>query len=96
MLKGNLEAEVWSPVSWGVDRLLYAIYIYCPIYILHIDLCNLQIIFVAEEEEEEGLGEPLILRIDQDDQGSVGSEDTSRYDSDDDLPPTEQGQQQLF
>ncbi|KAL3155716.1 hypothetical protein ABBQ32_012737 [Trebouxia sp. C0010 RCD-2024] len=44
----------------------------------------------AEEEEEEGLGEPLILRIDQDDQGSVGSEDTSRYDSDDDLPPTEQ------
>lgn len=53
-------------------------------------------IFVAEEEEEEGLGEPLILRIDQDDQGSVGSEDTSRYDSDDDLPPTEQGQQQLI
>lgn len=47
---------------------------------------------VAEEEEEEGLGEPLILRIDQDDQGSVGSEDTSRCDSDDDMPPTEQGQ----
>ena len=42
---------------------------------------------------EEGLGEPLILRIDQDDQGSVGSEDTSRFDSDDDLPPAETGQQ---
>ena len=46
----------------------------------------------AEEEEEEGLGEPLILRIDQDDQGSVGSEDTSRFESDDDLPPAEAGE----
>ena len=46
----------------------------------------------AEEEEEEGLGEPLILRIDQDDQGSVGSEDTSRFDSDDDLPLAETGE----
>lgn len=42
-----------------------------------------------EEEDEDGLGEPLILRIDQDDQGSVGSEDTSRFDSDDDIPPVE-------
>nr|QOL01263.1 putative extracellular protein TR9_068 [Trebouxia lynnae] len=43
----------------------------------------------AEEGEDEGLGEPLILRIDQDDQGSVGSEDTTRFDSDDDMPPIE-------
>lgn len=42
-----------------------------------------------EEEAEEGMGEPLILRIDQDDQGSVGSEDTTRWDSDDDMPPIE-------
>ena len=47
---------------------------------------------LAEEEEDEGLGEPLILRIDQDDQGSVGSEDTTRFDSDDDMPPIETGQ----
>ena len=51
----------------------------------------LRAMFSAEEEEEEGLGEPLILRIDQDDQGSVGSEDTSRFDSDDDLPLAEAG-----
>lgn len=44
-----------------------------------------------EEEDEEGLGEPLILRIDQDDQGSVGSEDSTRFDSDDDMPPIEAG-----
>ena len=44
-----------------------------------------------EEEAEEGMGEPLILRIDQDDQGSVGSEDTTRWDSDDDMPPIEAG-----
>ena len=50
----------------------------------------------AEEEEEEGLGEPLILRIDQDDQGSVGSEDTSRFDSDDDVPPAEAGEDFLL
>ena len=37
------------------------------------------------------MGEPLILRIDQDDQGSVGSEDTTRWDSDDDMPPIEAG-----
>lgn len=57
--------------------------------------CNkspaLRAMLSAEEEEEDGLGEPLILRIDQDDQGSVGSEDTSRFDSDDDLPPAETG-----
>ena len=45
-----------------------------------------------EEEDEDGLGEPLILRIDQDDQGSVGSEDTTRFDSDDDMPPIEAGE----
>jgi len=37
------------------------------------------------------LGEPLILRIDHDDQGSVGSEDTTGFDSDDDMPPVEAG-----
>lgn len=42
-----------------------------------------------DEEDEEGLGEPLILRIDHDDQGSVGSEDTTGFDSDDDMPPVE-------
>ncbi|KAL0031016.1 hypothetical protein WJX79_009491 [Trebouxia sp. C0005] len=42
-----------------------------------------------DEEDEEGLGEPLILRIDHDDQGSVGSEDTTGFDSDDDVPPVE-------
>lgn len=50
------------------------------------------LMLLAEEEEEDELGEPLILRIDQDDQGSVGSEDTSRFDSDDDLPLPETGQ----
>ena len=48
-------------------------------------------LLIAEEGEDEGLGEPLILRIDQDDQGSVGSEDTTRFDSDDDMPPIETG-----
>ena len=50
--------------------------------------------FAEEDEEEgsEGAGEPLILRIDPDDQGSVGSEDTSRFDSDDELAhPGEEG-----
>ena len=37
------------------------------------------------------MGEPLILRIDHDDQGSVGSEDTTGFDSDDDMPPVEAG-----
>ena len=54
---------------------------------------HLHVMLLAEEEEEDELGEPLILRIDQDDQGSVGSEDTSRFDSDDDLPLPEIGQQ---
>lgn len=52
-------------------------------------------VLLAEEEEEEGsegAGEPLILRIDRDDQGSVGSEDTSRFDSDEELAhPGEEG-----
>lgn len=51
---------------------------------------------LAEEEEEDELGEPLILRIDQGDQGSVGSEDTSRFDSDDDLPLPETGQRRVW
>lgn len=54
---------------------------------------HFHVMLLAEEEEEDELGEPLILRIDQDDQGSVGSEDTSRFDSDDDLPLPETGQQ---
>lgn len=48
-------------------------------------------LFAGDEEDEEGLGEPLILRIDHDDQGSVGSEDTTGFDSDDDMPPVEAG-----
>ena len=49
------------------------------------------LLFAEDEEDEEGLGEPLILRIDHDDQGSVGSEDTTGFDSDDDMPPVEAG-----